>query len=249
MMTNYIYAFLSVLVVSLVSLVGVFSLSLNENVLKKYINFFISLAIGALLGDAFIHIIPEAFEGNLGVNLSSILIIVGILLFFIIEKFIHWHHHGEDKEDDHVHPVGKLILFTDGFHNLIDGAIIGASFLVGIPIGIATTIAVILHEIPQEIGDFAVLIHAGYTKKRALWLNFLSALASVLGLIIVFIFGNIVENAALYFIPIAAGGFIYIAVADLIPELQKTKNIKHSIIQIFIILIGVLSMIALLVLE
>jgi zinc and cadmium transporter len=249
MMTNYIYAFLSVLVVSLVSLVGVFSLSLNENVLKKYINFFISLAIGALLGDAFIHIIPEAFEGNLGVNLSSILIIVGILLFFIIEKFIHWHHHGEDKEDDHVHPVGKLILFTDGFHNLIDGAIIGASFLVGIPIGIATTIAVILHEIPQEIGDFAVLIHAGYTKKRALWLNFLSALASVLGLIIVFIFGNIVENAALYFIPIAAGGFIYIAVADLIPELQKTKNIKHSIIQIFIILIGVLSMLALLVLE
>ncbi|HAQ02643.1 hypothetical protein A2467_00500 [Candidatus Nomurabacteria bacterium RIFOXYC2_FULL_36_8] len=249
MTINYLYAFISVLVVSLVSLVGVFSLSLKEEVLRKYINFFISLAIGALLGDAFIHIIPEAFNGNLGSNLSSILVIAGILLFFVIEKFIHWHHHGEDKDEEHIHPVGKLVLFTDGFHNLIDGAIIGASFLVSPHVGIATTIAVVLHEIPQEIGDFAVLIHAGYTKKRALWLNFLSALASILGLMIVFIFGNIVDGVASIFIPIAAGGFIYIAVADLIPELHKTKDIKHSIIQLCIIMLGVFSMLALLLIE
>jgi len=246
---SYIYGALAVLLVSLVSLVGVFSLSVKEEILKKYITFFISLAIGALLGDAFIHIIPEAFFGNLGENLSSILIIVGIILFFIIEKFVHWHHHGEDKNEEHIHPVGKLILFTDGFHNLIDGAIIGASFLVSIPIGIATTIAVVLHEIPQEIGDFAVLIHAGYTKKRALLWNFISALASFLGLIIVFAFGNIIENVALWFIPIAAGGFIYIAVADLIPELHKTREIKYSIIQLSIIIIGVLSMVVLTLLE
>lgn len=248
-MTNYLYAFISVILVSLVSLIGVFSLSLKEEVLKKYINFFISLAIGALLGDAFLHIIPEAFEGTLGVTMSSLLIVIGILLFFIIEKFIHWHHHGEDKNEDHIHPVGKLVLFTDGFHNFIDGAIIGASFLISIPVGIATTIAVILHEIPQEIGDFAVLIHSGYSKKRALWFNFISALASILGMMVVFIFGNIVENTALFFIPVAAGGFIYIAIADLIPELHKTKNIKHSIIQLGIILIGILSMLALLLLE
>jgi zinc and cadmium transporter len=249
MATNYLYAFISVIIVSLVSLVGVFSLSVKYEILKKYINFFISLAIGALLGDAFIHIIPEAFSGKLGVHLSSILIIAGILLFFVIEKFVHWHHHGEDKDEEHIHPVGKLILFTDGFHNLIDGAIIGASFLVSVPVGIATTLAVILHEIPQEIGDFAVLIHAGYTKKRALWLNFISALASVLGLIIVFVFGNIVNNVALWFIPIAAGGFIYIAVADLIPELHKTKEVGHSLMQLGIIILGVLSMLALLFLE
>ena len=247
---NYIYGFIGVFFVSLVSLVGVFSLSLREDVLKKYINFFISLAIGALLGDAFIHIIPEAFEsGELGVQMISILIISGILLFFVIEKFIHWHHHGEDKEESHIHPVGKLVLFTDGFHNFIDGAIIGASFLVSIPVGIATTLAVILHEIPQEIGDFAVLIHAGYTKKRALWLNFISALAAVIGLVVVYVFGNIIEGASFWFIPIAAGGFIYIAVADLIPELHKTKDVKHSIIQLGIIMLGVLSMLALLVLE
>lgn len=249
MLTNYLYAFISVLVVSLVSLVGVFSLSIKEDVLKKYINFFISLAIGALLGDAFIHIIPEAFESSLSSNMVSILVILGILLFFVIEKFIHWHHHGDDTEENHIHPVGKLVLFTDGFHNLIDGAIIGASFLVNPHVGIATTIAVVLHEIPQEIGDFAVLIHAGYTKKRALWLNFLSAIASVLGLVIVILFGNIVEGASLWFIPIAAGGFIYIAVADLIPELHKTKNIKHSLIQLGVIMLGVLSMLTLLFIE
>ena len=249
MVTNYLYAFGSVIVVSLISLIGVFSLSVNEKILKKYINFFISLAIGALLGDAFIHIIPEAYKSNVGSNLASILVIGGILLFFIIEKFIHWHHHGEDKEINHIHPVGKLVLFTDGFHNLIDGAIIGASFLISIPVGLATTLAVILHEIPQEIGDFAVLIHSGYTKRRALWLNFISALTSVVGLIIFFIFGNILPNMAIWIIPIAAGGFIYIAIADLIPELHKTRNVKHSFIQILIIILGVLSMLALTFLE
>lgn len=249
MTINYLYAIGSVLLVSLVSLIGVFSLSIKEEVLKKYINFFISLAIGALLGDAFLHIIPEAFASSLGENMASLLIIGGILIFFIIEKFIHWHHHGEDKNEEHIHPVGKLVIFTDGFHNMVDGIMIGASFLVSIPVGIATTIAIVLHEIPQEIGDFAVLIHSGYTKKRALLFNFLSALASVVGVAIVFIFGNIVENSVIWFIPIAAGGFIYIAVADLIPELHKTTKIRHSIIQLIIIMIGILSMLALTLLE
>jgi zinc and cadmium transporter len=238
-----------VAVVSIVSFVGVFSLSVGENLLKKYIGFFISLAIGALLGDAFIHMIPEAFKSGLNSSTIGILIIIGIFIFFIVEKFIHWHHHGEDKEETHIHPVGKLVLFTDGFHNMIDGVIIGASFLVSVPVGIATTIAVILHEIPQEIGDFAVLIHSGYSKRRAIWLNFFSALASFLGLIFIFVFGNIIQNSVVWFVPIAAGGFIYIAVADLIPELHKTKNIKHSIIQLCIIMAGVLSMLALLLLE
>lgn len=249
MLENYLYSFIGVLVVSLVSLVGVFSLSLKEESLKKYINFFISLAIGALLGDAFIHIIPEAFEEGLDSGLIGIFIIFGVLIFFVIEKFIHWHHHGEDKETDHIHPVGKLVLFTDGFHNLIDGAIIGASFLVDFHLGVATTIAVILHEIPQEIGDFAVLIHAGYSKRKALLWNFASALASFGGLMIVFVFGNIFTDISKWFMPIAAGGFIYIAVADLIPELHKTKKMKHSVSHIFIIIIGVLSMLVLTFLE
>lgn len=249
MIQTYLYAFISVIVVSLVSLIGVFTLSFKEEIIKKYIDLFISLAVGALLGDAFIHLIPEAFEKNINPLAPSLLIIFGILIFFTMEKFLHWHHHGEDKEVDHIHPVGKLLLFTDGFHNFIDGIIIGVSFLISIPIGIATTLAVILHEIPQEIGDFAVLIHSGYEKKRALFLNFISALTAVLGLIIALIFGSVAQVFSIWVLPIAAGGFIYIAVADLIPELQKTKEFNYSILQILTVLLGIGIMVALLFFE
>jgi len=245
----YLYAFGSVILVSLVSLVGVFALSLKEELLRKYIFILISLAVGALLGDAFIHLIPEALTSSLNPILVSTLIIVGILFFFIIEKFFHWHHHGEDHQEPHIHPVGKLVLFSDGIHNLVDGIIIGASFVVSIPVGVATTLAVILHEIPQEIGDFAVLIHSGYTKKRALWLNFLSALLSVLGVAVVFVLGGIIEGLSLWLLPIAAGGFIYIALADLVPELHKTQEIKHSVMQLITVVIGVFLMILLTFLE
>jgi len=242
MITTYIYAFGSVIIVSLVSLVGIFFLSLKEENLKKSVGIFLSLAIGALLGDAFIHLIPETLEKFSNKTLAGLLIIIGIIIFLIIEKFLHWHHHENDSELNHIHPAGKLILFTDGFHNLIDGIIIGVSFLVSIPIGIATTLAVVLHEIPQEVGDFAVLIHSGYSKKRALLLNFLSALTAVIGVIIAFVFGSVAETFTLWILPIAAGGFIYIALADLIPELQKTTKIKYSVIQITTLLFGIFIM-------
>ena len=248
MTTIYIYAFTSVIIVSLISLIGVFTLSLKEEILRKYIFIFISLAVGALLGDAFIHLIPEALEGSQNTILTSILIISGILIFFVLEKFLHWHHHGEDKEEFHVHPVGHLVLFSDGVHNFIDGMIIGASFLISVPVGLATTLAVILHEIPQEIGDFVVLLHAGYTKMRALWLNFLSALLAIAGVLVVFVLGE-KQSITLWILPIAAGGFIYIAVADLIPELHKTKEVKYSILQLIVVIIGVLSMAVLVLFE
>lgn len=249
MLTTYIYSFISVLVISLVSLVGVFTLSIREELLKKYIFIFISLAVGALLGDAFIHLIPEALANSSDQTFTSILIIVGILLFFIIEKFLHWHHHGEDTDENHIHHIGKLVLFSDGVHNFIDGIIIGSSFMVSIPVGIATTIAVILHEIPQEIGDFAVLIHSGYSRARALWLNFLSALVALLGLVFILIINSTEQFITFYFLPIAAGGFIYIAVADLIPELHKTKDAKHSTLQLIAVTVGIGAMIALTFLE
>lgn len=245
----YLYSFLSVSVISLISLVGVFALSLKEHILKKYISLFISLAIGALLGDAFIHIIPEAFEHTTNTTITSLLIILGIFGFFILEKYLHWHHHEDDTNEHHVHPVGKLVLFSDGIHNFIDGVIIGVSFMVSIPLGIATTIAVILHEIPQEIGDFAVLIHSGYSKMKALWLNFLSALMSFAGLILVWIIGTSSEYFAEFILPIAAGGFIYIAVGDLIPELQKNKNAKYFILQVIAFMFGIGAMVLLTTLE
>ncbi len=248
MLAVYLYSFISVLVVSLISLVGVFTLAINEKLLKKYVFLVVSLAVGALLGDAFIHLIPEAYEQIGDPLLVSLLIIGGIALFFIIEKFLHWHHH-EHNEDNHIHPVGRLVLFSDGIHNMIDGLLIGVSFMTSIPVGIATTVAVILHEIPQEIGDFGVLIHSGYTKARALLLNFYSALLSLLGLAIAFVIGEYGHAIITWFLPIAAGGFIYIAVADLIPELHKSVKKSHSIIQVLVVAVGVASMLLMLYLE
>ena len=152
MVTVYLYTFIGILVVSVISLLGVFVLPSREDILRKYIFLFISLAVGALLGDAFIHLIPEALDKSSNATATSVLIILGILLFFILEKFLHWHHHGEDAKEGHIHPIGKLVLFSDGVHNFLDGIIIAASFMVNIPVGIATTVAVILHEIPQEWG-------------------------------------------------------------------------------------------------
>ena len=249
MISIYLYAFASVIIVSLVSLIGVFALSVQERLLKKYIFIFISLAVGALLGDAFIHLIPEALESEIGSTLASVLVIVGVLIFFVLEKFLHWHHHGEDEGEEGIHPVGRLMLFSDGMHNFIDGIILGVSFMVSAPVGIATAIAIVLHEIPQEVGDFAVLLHSGYEKKRALWLNFLSALCAVLGVLLAFILKGVGDMFTLWILPVAAGGFIYVAVADLIPELHKTKDAKYSLFQIIAVVTGVLAMVALIYLE
>jgi zinc and cadmium transporter len=245
----YIYALISTIIVSLVSLVGVLSLSIKEEFTRKYIFLFVSLAVGALLGDSFIHLIPESFEKLSNGTSVGLLVISGVLLFFILEKFLHWHHHGDDTEENHTHPVGKLIIFSDGVHNFIDGIIIGTSFLISIPVGIATTIAVILHEIPQELGDFAVLLHAGYTKRRALWFNFLSALMAVLGTLVAFMIGGISEDLIAWVLPLAAGGFIYVAVADLMPELHKTTVVKSSLLQISALVLGVFLMFCLTFLE
>ncbi|MBP6866368.1 MAG: ZIP family metal transporter [Candidatus Pacebacteria bacterium] len=249
MIAPYIYALLGVVAVSLVSLVGLFTLSRREEVIKKYIYFFVSLAVGALLGDTFIHLIPESFENLENSTMVGLLVIAGFFLFFVIEKFLHWHHHDDDGDENHVHPVGELVLFSDGVHNFIDGVVIGVSFMISVPVGIATTIAVVLHEIPQEIGDFAVLLHAGYSRKRALWLNFLSALAAVFGTLVAFLLGETGEGLISYILPIAAGGFIYIAAADLIPELQKNKVVKQSVFQFLSIALGVILMLALTLLE
>lgn len=236
-----LYSLVSVIIVSLISLVGVFTLSLKDAVLKKYVFVFVSLAVGALLGDAFLHLIGESFETLGDPLLISGLVLSGILVFFILEKFLHWHHHGRDVEECcKTHHLGKMILVSDGLHNMIDGLIIGASYMVSIPAGIATTIAVMLHEIPQEIGDFAVLLHAGYSRKRALWLNFLSALTAVAGLALAIILGSFIDIFTNYFLPFAAGGFIYIAMSDLVPELHKEAHSwQYNFVQIGMVMLGI----------
>lgn len=250
MLTVYLYTIISVVIVSCISLVGLFMISIKEDVLRTYIFLLVSLAIGALLGDAFLHLIPSAFQGVIDPLPISLSIIAGILIFFILEKVLHWHHHEPDA-DKHtpIHPVGPLVLVSDGFHNFLDGVIIAMSYMVSIELGIATTIAVIAHEIPQEIGDFGVLLYAGYSKLRALLLNFLSAIFAIVGAFIGLLIGNAAEPIVRFVVPIAAGGFIYIALADLIPQLPKATRACTLLMQLFMVLVGIFIMIALLLLE
>src|ERR1700677_3557538 len=167
----------SVVLVSLLSLIGILVLWLNPNQLKKLLLPLISLAVGGLLGDAFLHLIPESFETSKNANHTAMLILFGLFLFLLLEKSMHYYHH-HDHDHGEVHPFGYLSLMASGLHNFIDGLLIGASYMASIPIGIATTLAVVLHEIPHELGDFSILIHAGFKPKKALLFNFLSAALS-----------------------------------------------------------------------
>ncbi len=249
-MSTIFYIFISVFIVSLISFVGAICLALNIEKLKKIIFFFVSFSAGSLLGGAFLHLLPEIIEENNGLSLKiSLLIITGILIFFILEKFICWRHCHVPTSKDHPHHLAVMNLVGDGLHNIIDGMIIAASYFISIEIGVATTIAVALHEIPQEIGDFSVLIHAGLSRAKALLFNFLSALTAVVGAIITIIFYNYIENFIQIIIPLTIGGFIYIATADLIPELKKEESIPSSLKQLVGLILGIGVMLGLLLLE
>lgn len=244
-MTVWVYSIVSVVLVSMVSLVGLFTLALKKEYLQRITLFLVSFAVGALFGDAFIHLLPESFK-ELGANLpTSLLVIAGILLFFILEKFLRWRHCHAEPCDFHARPVVAINLIGDAVHNLLDGMIIAASFMASTTIGVTTTLAVLLHEIPQEIGDFGILVHGGLSVRRALFFNFLCALCAVVGALISLLIGTHLSDYVPMLLPIIAGGFLYIAGSDLIPELQHEVKISSSVGQFVCIILGVAVMAAL----
>jgi zinc and cadmium transporter len=249
-MIAWLLGLTSVIIISAISLVGVLVLWLKDQQLKKILLYLVSFSVGGLFGDAFIHLIPEAIEESGFGTSISLVILLGILSSFVVEKFLQWRHCHIPTSSEHPHSFAYMNLFGDAVHNLIDGLIVGGSYLASIPIGISTTLAVILHEIPQELGDFGVLIHGGFNKKKALWFNFLTALTAILGAIIAFVVGTTLEGFIPLLIPFAAGNFIYIAGSDLIPELRKDEpNLKKATLQVVSITLGVVIMLLVLLLE
>lgn len=250
-----LYILGSVVLVSLVSLVGILSISFQQKSLTRALSFLIPLAVGALLGDAFFHLIPKSFSGTGESMTASLGIILGIVSFFFLEKFLRWHHHTTEVSlfetgiNTDRHYLGSLVLISDGLHNFIDGVIIGVSYLLSIEVGIATTLAIIMHEIPQEIGDFGVLIYAGYSRARALFYNFLSALTAVIGASLIIFLGSLPEQLIQGVTAFAAGVFIYIASSDLVPELHKNVEGKNILPEITGMGIGLLAMYLILFLE
>ena len=229
---------IAVLIVSLISVIGIFVL-FNKKILKKTLFFFVSFAAGTLLGAAFLDLLPEALESGFKETIPMF-ILLGILSFFILEKFLYWHHHHAGHKKEEIHGFTYLNIIGDGIHNFLDGAVIAISFLNSTALGVVATIAIIAHEIPQEIGDFAILIYGGFSKAKALIYNFLTALTSVVGALIAYFYSSLIQNSSTYITAFAAGGFIYIASTDLMPEIQKEKNLKKSFLQLILLLLGVL---------
>ena len=238
-MTELAVILASVTAVSLVSFVGIFFIGLKEAILGRILMALVAFASGSLIGAVFFDLIPEAAESGQAVWLN---VVVGIVFFFIMEKFLYWRHcHDETCE---VHSFAYLNLFGDGVHNFVDGVLIAASFLVSASLGFTTSLAVVFHEIPQELGDFGVLLYGGLGKKKALTYNFLSAITAIIGAVVTYFLASQLQGLAQLLVPFAAGGFLYIAATDLMPELHKRTQMKDSAIQLSTLLAGIALMFA-----
>lgn len=230
---------ISTFVVSIISLIGVVTLAIQERFLKTILFFLIAFSAGALLGGAFLHLIPEAIEKTDPAKVF-IFVTAGFVLFFILEKYLFWHHCHDGVCG--VHTFTYLNLIGDGLHNFMDGLVIAAGFTSSVSLGVFTTILVIVHEIPQELGDFGVLVYGGFSKRKALFCNFLSALTAFGGALVGYFISNRIAGFSYILLALTAGGFIYIASSDLVPEIHKETNLKKSIFSLVFFVFGIVLM-------
>ena len=230
---------LSSFAISLIAFVGIVSLAVRDELLDKIVLLLVGFSAGALMGGAFLHLLPEAIEGSESLNVF-ILVLFGFSAFFVLEKFLYWRHCHDGKCN--VHTFSYMILIGDAVHNFTDGLILAASFLTSFELGITTFVAVALHEVPQEIGDFGVLVYGGFDKAKALALNFLSALTVILGGVVGYFVSGAVEGFAPALLPFTAGGFIYIAASGLIPEIKHETNAKKSFAALAMFALGIALM-------
>lgn len=231
--------FISITIISMISLIGIFTLKFSEEKINKILIYLVAISVGGLLGGAFIHIIPESIEKISNPNLIGILLLSGFSFFFIIEKILHWRHCHIVNCQHHNNPIALTNIIGDAIHNFLDGAIIAIAYNINFATGIMVTFSVILHEIPQELGDYGILRYYGYSYRKALSMNFVTSLTAFCGAFLVIYIPNlIIAKYITYFLPFTAGGFIYIAASDLVPELKKNNKAKDSILQFLMILIG-----------
>lgn len=235
-----LYIIIATMILSIVSLVGIFFISMREELLKKIIVKLVTFATAVLLGGAIFHLLPEAFKSNIN---ASFWVLAGIIVFFILEKFLFWRHCHEGVCE--IHPVRYLNLIGDGIHNFMDGSVIAAAFVVNFKLGATISIIALAHEIPQEIGDFGILVHGGFTRAKALMYNLICAMTCILGGILTYFFATKVNNITPILIAFAGGNFLYMSLVDLLPEFRKSDTIKEEVVQILIFATGLIFMWAL----
>lgn len=252
MVSIWVYVIISVLFVSFVAIIGILPFLIRKRPSQKALLLLVSLSAGTLFGGAFFHLLPEGIAlGGLNIG-TMVYVMVGLLTLFVVEKFVHWRHSHEHPDMEHKHAHGHayhlapMNIIGDGVHNFIDGLAIAGTYLVSIPLGIVATISVILHEVPQEIADFGVLLYSGMSRKKALLFNFLSAVTAIAGAVVGLILGSRVAGFTEFVLPFAAGNFLYIAGSNLVPELHKRCGMKESLLHLIMILIGIGIMIGLL---
>jgi len=237
---NFIWAITSRFIVSLIFLIGIFSLLFKKKSLDSILLILIGFSAGGLAGGAFLHILPESLEHCPDVTAVLLYVIYGFIIFFFLERYLYWRHCHD--ANCNVHPFTYLNLIGGSIHNFSDGLIIGATFFAGVNLGIVATLAIIFHEIPREIGDFGVLLYGGFSRSKALFYNFITALTSVAGTLIGYILADKVKGFSCVILPIAAGGFIYIAACDLIPEIHKQTDMRKSNLSMVAFLAGIFLM-------
>jgi zinc and cadmium transporter len=236
---NLIFAIIASVLVSLLSLIGAVALIINDHFLKRIMIFLVAFAAGALIGGAFLHILPEAMENVQDTTQLFLYVVMGYLLFFILEKYLYWRHCHDAKCE--VHMFNYLNIIGDAIHNFNDGLIMGAAFMVDVKIGIAATLAIIFHEIPHELGNFMVLVYGGFSKGKALFFNYLSSLFAIVGTVAGYYLAAKISGFSNILLPVAAGGFIYIASCDLVPELHKEAG-RRSVITMVMFILGITLM-------
>ncbi|MCX7927204.1 MAG: ZIP family metal transporter [Candidatus Omnitrophica bacterium] len=228
---------LSTFAVSLASFAGVITFLFKAKILSRIIFYLIGFSAGALIGGAFLHILPEALKDSSSSFVFNWLI-GGLILFFLLERYLYWRHcHVEGQCQ--IHCFSYLNLIGDGLHNFLDGIMITASYMMSFQLGVTTTVAVLLHELPQELSDFGVLVYGGFSPTRALLFNFGSAVLAVLGALVGYVLFEHTETVVKIILPLTAGGFIYIATSDLIPEIHKERNLKRSTLAFIAFLLGI----------
>jgi len=238
-MTTLLFALIGSVIVSLVSLIGIFSLLLGKYTLQKIILILVAFSAGGLMGSAFFHILPEVIQ-QYDSSFAFVMVIVGFTLFFVMERVIYWRHCHDGVCDEH--PFVYLNLIGDSLHNFVDGMVIMAAFAIDMHLGLFTTFTIILHEIPHELGNFGVLVHGGFSVMKAVLFNFLTALFAIGGVLFGFFLIHQIQSISNFLLAFAAGGFLYVAASDLIPELHKEKDIKRSMISFVFFIFGIAVM-------
>ena len=227
-------------IISVLSLSGSVFLFLRKHVLDKLAIFLVAFAAGALMGTAFLHLLPEAVEMVEGKG-AFLYILIGFTIFFFLENVLHWHHSHRGGDTAHAQ-LGTLSLFGDAAHNFLDGLIIAAAFFIDMRLGIVTATAIALHEIPQEVAEYGVLIYTGFSRARALVFNFLSASTVIVGGIVGYLLQGIIGQLETIIMFFAVGTFLYLAASDFVPEIKKEQGLKKSLTLLSVFAAGIMLM-------